>query len=181
MNRKIVCIVLMGLVCGAVFAESVKVSFDFQRMKGYATNQFAVWVENSQGKLVKTLYVTKFTAQKGFNTRPDSLPLWVSKAAPSSSAKMDASSGATPKSGSCSYVWNITDSAGKTVEPGVYTVCFEATQFWEKRIIAKCDVEVGSDGSVTVQEPVLTQIPAKETDHDINSEMISAVKVETIR
>ena len=53
------------------------ISFDYMAQDGYASNQFAVWVENTDGAVVKTLYATRFAAKGGFEKRPDAIPLWV--------------------------------------------------------------------------------------------------------
>jgi len=37
----------------------VEVSFTFARQSGAASNQFAVWVEDAQGRYVRTLYATR--------------------------------------------------------------------------------------------------------------------------
>lgn len=49
---------------------SVEVSFHYARQKGFSSNQFAVWVEDSGGRFVKTLYATGFTASGGYKKKP---------------------------------------------------------------------------------------------------------------
>lgn len=79
----------------------LEISFDFARGTTPASSQFAVWIEDSSGNLVKTLYVTNFTANGGYAKRKESIPTWVSKAKPSvlPEAELDAISGATPQAG----------------------------------------------------------------------------------
>ncbi|WP_433178531.1 hypothetical protein [Treponema denticola] len=54
--------------------NTISISFDFSKKLRLASNQFAVWVENENGMLVKNLFVTDFTAGKGWEKRPESLP-----------------------------------------------------------------------------------------------------------
>ena len=58
-------------------AAHASVTLDFEKQSGYATNQFAVWVEDSQGNLLQTLYATRFTAGGGYRDRPDAIPQWI--------------------------------------------------------------------------------------------------------
>ncbi|MBP5318847.1 MAG: hypothetical protein J6Y77_05545, partial [Paludibacteraceae bacterium] len=44
-------------------ANEVRMNFMYTRQSIYASNQYAVWVENDKGKLVKTLQVTSFTTK----------------------------------------------------------------------------------------------------------------------
>ena len=44
-------------------ASSVEVSFNYEHQDGPGSNQYAVWVENAQGKVVRTLFVTSFTTK----------------------------------------------------------------------------------------------------------------------
>ena len=41
--------------------KSVSLSFNYLRQDGPGSNQYAVWVENEKGEVVKTLFVTSFT------------------------------------------------------------------------------------------------------------------------
>ena len=76
--------------------ERLEISFRFQR-GGIASSQYAIWIEDETGRLVRTLYATSFTAEGGYEYRKDALPVWVSKAKPQalSSAQIDAITGAT--------------------------------------------------------------------------------------
>jgi len=40
---------------------TLEISFDFKRQGTIASNQYAVWIEDDKGKLIKTLYVTRYT------------------------------------------------------------------------------------------------------------------------
>ena len=74
------------------------VTFDYEKQSGHASNQFAVWIEDMEGSLIKTLYATKFTAGGGYKNRPDSISLWVEKSGLASmpKAELDAVTGSPP-------------------------------------------------------------------------------------
>ena len=44
-------------------AKSLEVSFNYQKQAGPGSNQYAVWIENEKGEVVKTLFVTSFTTK----------------------------------------------------------------------------------------------------------------------
>ena len=44
-------------------ARTLVVSFDYQRQAGPGSNQYAVWIENGKGDVVKTLFVTSYTTK----------------------------------------------------------------------------------------------------------------------
>ncbi|MDR2037847.1 MAG: DUF2271 domain-containing protein [Bacteroidales bacterium] len=48
----------------------LEITVSYVRQSGHGSNQYAVWIEDSVGKLVKTLYVTQFTAKGGYVRRP---------------------------------------------------------------------------------------------------------------
>ena len=81
----IICL-LLSLTCGTMVEQaidSIEISFVFNRMPTIASNQFAVWIENSNGEMIQTLYVTDFTAKRrGYEKREMSLSSWVSAADP---------------------------------------------------------------------------------------------------
>ncbi len=61
--------------------ERLEISFKFQR-GGIASSQYAIWIEDEAGRLVRTLYATSFTAKGGYEYRKEALPVWVGKAKP---------------------------------------------------------------------------------------------------
>ena len=81
------------------------VEFNYEKISGSASNQFAVWIEDMNGKYINTLYATRWTANGGYKNRPDSIALWVEKSnlESMSKAEVDAIAGATPSAGSVSY------------------------------------------------------------------------------
>ena len=101
-------------------------------MSGFASNQIALWVENDNGKIVRTIFVTDFTAShRGYKKREQSLNHWVSIAMPAqmTDKELDAISSATPKSGTQHFTWNLTDSHGKKVPAGKYLIKLEGTLY----------------------------------------------------
>ena len=131
------------------------ISFDYEKQSGYASNQFAVWIEDINGNLIKTLYATRFTANGGYKNRPDSIPTWVEKSGIASMSKneVDAITGATPKTGTLFYTWDLTDNNGNTVSLGEYKFFVEGSLRWKNRVLYSGVIEVG-DNPVTVQGDV---------------------------
>ena len=126
----------------AAKANYLEVSFNYQRQQGPGSNQYAVWIENEKGEVVKTLFVTSFTTKgrvrgneqpmRGYIKRPACVPTWVkaAKANDLSDQQLDAVTGATPQaSGTQTFIWDFTDQQGKIVQKGTYKVFVEATLF----------------------------------------------------
>jgi hypothetical protein len=130
---------------------TAEVSFAFNKQGGFASNQFAVWVEDSQGRHVKTLYATRFTANGGWKKRESSIPLWVKQSGLGgmNKSQIDALTGPTPRSGTLRYVWDGTNQAGLAAEAGAYKVFVEATLRNENRVLYTADITLGGSGVVT--------------------------------
>jgi len=135
---------------------SVEVSFVFNRQSGSSSNQYAVWVEDSRGNLVKTLYATRYTANGGWERRPQSIPLWVSKSGLSALPKrdIDAITSATPRTGTQNYRWDGTDKNGNRLAAGEYQVFLEATLRGENRVLYSAAVTLGSGTGSPVEAQV---------------------------
>ena len=129
-------------------AKSLEVSFDYQKQAGPGSNQYAVWIENEKGDVVKTLFVTSYTtkgrarggepAKRGYIVRPACVPTWVKtvKADEQTDQQLDAVTGATPQAGGMqTFTWDFTDQQGKAVPQGNYTIKVEATLFFDSDII----------------------------------------------
>jgi len=114
-----------------------------------------VWVEDMDGKYLQTVFATQWTANGGFETRPDSIALWVRKSGIASmpSYYVDAVSGATPKTGEVTCVWDLTDMNGDTVPPGEYRFFVEGTLRWKNYVLYSGVIEIGN-APVTVQADV---------------------------
>jgi len=129
-------------------AKSLEVSFDYQRQPGPGSNQYAVWIENEKGEVVRTLFVTSYTtkgrarggqqAKRGYIVRPACVPMWVKnvRAEEQTDQQLDAFTGATPQaSGTQTFAWDFKDQLGKAVPKGTYKVVVEATLFNDSDII----------------------------------------------
>lgn len=129
---------VMGQRNSSKKASSVELSFNYQKQAGAGSNQWAVWIENSEGKVVRTLMVTSFTSKgrggrRGYTFRPTCTPTWVKNAGAEqmTDEQIDAVTGATPKeSGIQTYTWDFKDADGKDVPAGNYKICFEATLYF---------------------------------------------------
>ena len=130
----------------------VDISFDYVKQSGSASNQFAVWIEDMSGNYLQTVFATRWTANGGFNTRPDSVALWVEKSGIASmpSYYVDAVSGATPQTGEFTCVWDLTDIDGNTVPSGEYRVFVEGTLRWKNYVLYSGVIEIGNT-SATIQ------------------------------
>lgn len=119
---------------------SLEISFNYTKQAGGGSNQYAVWVENAQGQVVKTLFVTEFTTkgrsrdgskpQRGYTFRTSCVPTWVKHvdAENLTDEQMDAFTGATPaQSGVQTFTWDFTDQSGQPVPKGTYRFFVEAT------------------------------------------------------
>ena len=128
--------------------QTLEVSFNYQRQAGPSSNQYAVWIENEKGEVVKTLFVTSYTtkgrarggeqAKRGYIVRPTCVPAWVKtvKADEKTDQQLDAITGATPQTGGTqTFTWDFTNQEGKAVPQGMYKVVVEATLFFESDII----------------------------------------------
>ena len=152
--------------------ERLDISFKFRR-GGIASSQYAIWIEDETGRLVRTLYATSFTAKGGYEYRKDAVPVWVSKAKPQtlSSAQIDAITGATPQNGVLTYQWDGTDDNGNRVSPGKYIFFIEGTLYWESRVIYTGELDWG--GSEQSSIPMKTQY---FTPSKTNENMITELK-----
>jgi hypothetical protein len=132
----------------AAKANTLEVSFNYQKQAGPGSNQYAVWIENEKGEFIKTLFITSYTtkgrarggeqAKRGYVVRPACVPTWVktSKAEEKTDLQLDAVTGATPQSGGTqTFTWDFTDEQGKVVPQGTYKVKVEATLFFDSDII----------------------------------------------
>lgn len=162
------------------------ITFDYEKQSGSASNQFAVWIEDMNGNYINTLYATRWTANGGYKTRPDSIALWVEKSGLDSMQKseVDAIAGATPKAGNLSYSWDLTDTSGNTVSPGEYKFFVEGTLRWKNYVLYSGVITIG-DTPVTVKADVefvyeKSNNQAALTSESPENKMIGAVTVNFI-
>ena len=164
--------------------DIVAVTLDYTKQQGYATNQFAVWIEDAEGTLVKTLYVTSFTAKGGFEKRPDAIPVWVERADIAQEDEPDAASGATPKTGTLRYVWDMTDESGARVPAGTYVFVVEGTLRWKNQVQYSGEIACESGASSAQATATFTYLASDEspalTAESVESAMIRNVSAEYI-
>lgn len=86
--------------------------------------QTAVWIEDQNGKYLKTIYVSGFSGYA--KDRQVNLPVW---AETSKFKDIDAVTSASIDLGQHIYTWDLKDGEGKKVRSGKYTVKVEAS-YW---------------------------------------------------
>ena len=169
----------LSLVClqAQTANAAMEITFSLSRQFGTSSNQFAVWIEDSRGNFIKTLYATRFTASGGWQRRPLSIPLWVKQSGLSAlnKADIDAFTAATPRSGALSYRWDGTDKNGRVVSPGEYLVFLEATLRSENHVLYSAPFTLRGAGSGSSAEATVKTVYSGSgtREHD----MIQNVKV----
>ncbi|MDR3162031.1 MAG: DUF2271 domain-containing protein [Spirochaetaceae bacterium] len=148
-------VLLIGLYAQSGASGTVEISFSYTRQPGAASNQFAVWVEDAGGRVVKTIYATEFTARGGWERRPESIPQWVSRSGLSAMSRqgIDAFTAPTPRPGTLRYTWDGTGVDGAALPPGTYQVFLEATLRRENRVLYQAAVELGGAAAEIAAEP----------------------------
>jgi tetratricopeptide (TPR) repeat protein len=86
--------------------------------------QTAVWIEDSEGEFIKTIYVSGFSAYA--KEQQVNLPVWTKS---SEFADVDAITGASIDLGHHVYIWDLHDHSGKKVSSGEYKVLVEVS-YW---------------------------------------------------
>ena len=144
-----------GAVPPAAVSGTLTVSLDYEKQSGSASNQYAVWIEDMDGALVKTLYASQWTARGGYKTRPDSIAIWAQKSGLASMAKAeaDAVSGATPKAGPQTYTWVLDGTAGNVIPPGKYRFFVEGTLRWKNYVLYSGVIDLDSKPASAQAEP----------------------------
>lgn len=174
----------VALNMGKAKAKALEITFNYQRQQGPGSNQYAVWIENEKGQVVKTLFVTSFTTKgrirgnekpmRGYLKRPACVPTWVksAKANDLSDQQLDAFTGATPQaSGTQVFTWNFTDQEGKAVKKGTYKVFVEATLFNASTITYSGSFSTQGKAGIVKLRSELTEPNEKHKD------MVTDVKV----
>jgi hypothetical protein len=155
-----------------------EITFTFTRQSGNASNQFAVWVEDIDGRHIKTLYATRWTANGGWSRRPTSIPVWVRQSSLDgmNRAQIDIISGATPRgTATLNYLWDGTDEQGNSVPVGNYVMFLEGTLRWENQVLYRAPFTFG--------QGVITAVVSYEYTGDSAAErsMITNVNVRSLR
>jgi tetratricopeptide (TPR) repeat protein len=108
--------------------------------------QTAVWIEDSEGNYVSTVYVSGFSGYA--RDAQVNLPVW---SAMSEYRGIDAVTGASIDVGHHIYTWNLEDRGGSRVDHGKYMVRVE-TSYWPsmKYQLSESSVTVGGGKNVSV-------------------------------
>ena len=140
---------------GAAAQNVAELSFSFTRQSGSGSNQFAVWIEDTQGLYVTTLYATRFTAKGGWKRRPLSIPQWVKQSGLSdmTESQIDALTGTTPMTGTLTYRWDGKNSRGVALPPGNYVIFLEGTLRGENKVLYRAPIQTGQ-GPATAEVSV---------------------------
>ncbi len=132
----------------------VDVSFEYQRQSGSGSNQFALWVENASGAVVKTLFVTNFTAGRAWRgggcLGEGGASADIASMSP---AEVDAVTKATPASGNVTASWDCRSETGAPVPAGDYTVILEATLRGENSVVYRTPITIGGSAKTSAPEP----------------------------
>ena len=176
--------VLLAFCANKKAPKELEISFNYAKQSGPGSNQYAVWIEDEEGTVVKTLFVTAFTskgrsrggqpAQRGYTFRPTCVPSWVKavKAETLTDAQMDAFTGATPaSSGVQTFIWDFTDQEGEAVPAGAYKVYLQATYYNEGIVTYSASFSSNDSGPLELKE----EFAADVQEH---KDMISQVKAE---
>lgn len=134
----------------------------------------AAWIEDGNGKVVRTLFATKYVATKGYKKQNQALPQWVKKSgvAQLDKAKVDAFTQATPQSGQVKVAWDGKDDSGKDAPDGTYTLVLEATLFQDSDAVYTGTFQKGGKEQTVEMKEKRT----KEPDQAANKDMVTNVK-----
>ena len=183
MKKFLLLVCFAGLAAAGAFAQedAAEIGFNFTRLNGSGTNQFALWVENDQGRYVKTIFVTRYTAGGGWEKRPASLSQWVkqSKVSNMSKTQVDALSQATPQNGRQTLRWDGLDERGAEVPNGVYTIHLEANLRNENRVIYSAEIPLGVSNTRRAQANINRKFVGTPAEADKG--IITQVSVRPLR
>jgi len=149
----------------------VEITFNFNRSSNKkGSDQFAAWIEDSNGKFVRTLVVTQYAARKGAAKYTFCLPTWSERSgARANSQEIDTAAGATPKTGTIHYYWDLTDKNNTPVKPGIYHLYLEGTQSETDQLLFQGNINVGG------QSAAITAAPTYKSGKAPDTPMLSAV------
>jgi hypothetical protein len=142
----------------------VTISYDLNHISKIASNQLAVWIEDSKGNYVRTVFATRFMARGGYKERPQCCPTWIKISGwkDASAQEIDGVTGATQRAGRVAVVWDCTDKNGRPVPRGTYVYRVEGNLFWENRVMAKGEIPV--EDKSTTSKAALEYIPKEARD-----------------
>lgn len=139
-------IALLALGTASIFAREVKISVGAgENWKGKHTPQFAIWLEDTEGNYISTLYATGKASKKSWifapkEGRPESLPVWYHASKQNTSkgkqAKksneslgLDAVTSATPKGG---IIFNAEIPDTKCLIKAEFNGSYDYNEFYTK-------------------------------------------------
>ena len=175
---------------GDAAAKSLEISFDYSKKDGGGSNQWAVWIENGQKQVVRTLFVTEFSAkgrsrngetpERGYRFRTTCVPDWVKDVNADSltDEQLDAFTGATPaESGLQTYVWDFKDQNGNAVPEGDYKFYVQATFSGTAIVTFSGDVSASSEGELAYETKFDIPDPEGEGERlEERKDMITSLK-----
>ncbi|MDD4636892.1 MAG: DUF2271 domain-containing protein [Bacteroidales bacterium] len=125
--------------------KQLTIQYNVTNFKARNGNQIAVWIEDESGKVVRSLYASRWTAKGGFKKDPVSLDEWAKKADWGNAKKeeVDAVSGATQKAGPVTLTWDGKDKNGESVANGKYLVRMQGNIKDDKMMFAQGEVTLG--------------------------------------
>lgn len=107
--KKTCALIFLTILTASIWAEKISVAVNPGKYYSKRSPQIAIWIENSEGKYVDTLFVTKKASSNKWigspkDGRPESLPDWYrakgqNPAVKISKDEVDATTSATPKKG----------------------------------------------------------------------------------
>jgi hypothetical protein len=171
-NTRLILLLLVLTFSGTTFAldkasektsaRKVYITYDWSRIRTHGSNQVAIWIEDTKGNHIQTLFATKFTSKGGYKYRPVSLSEWTAKfdlknAKPE---EIDAVTGATPQTGPQALIWDGKDRSGKRMPNGKYIVRMEANILDADKMFFEGVIELGgadqkTAGKITYSRPEL--------------------------
>lgn len=179
MNLKLLFISFFLFIFTNIFSENIQskkifISFKYEKQFRLASNQYAIWIENEKGELIKNIFVTKFTAVDGYSKRKEALPTWVKRSNVKnySREKIDSISGATPKSSFLTYTWDCTDQNENPVPNGTYRFFVEGSTYWKDKILFTGTITLGDHSYIV--GPFIEDF----TRAALNSKMITNLSAE---
>lgn len=136
--------VMMSFIGPEVAKEKVTVHFTVPVLdvSPYHRPYVAVWVETEQREGIKTLIVW----HEGHDWLKD-LRQWWRRLGRSAVPPIDGVSGATPKPGQYSVVWDGLNADGQPVEPGTYIINIEAARENGGRDFHRQKIVIGQNAS----------------------------------
>ena len=143
--KKLTLLFILTLSLSFLYAKEITVSVGAgQHWKEKREPQFSVWLEDSDGNFIRTLYVTERASHKSWimspkEGRPESLPVWYHASKHESSktkkhdakeAQLDAVTSATPKGG---IIFNAEIEDKEYLIKAEFNTSFDYNDFYTKK------------------------------------------------